>query len=304
MSSITQFTQSEFSEHPLLKRLLELDQIPEVMYLRGVLPKFTQDTHGRLSPRILTIVGSRKHSEYGRIALEKIIRELHARTDIVILSGLALGIDSIAHKEALKHTIKTWAIPGSGIDDEVIYPSQHRHLAKEILANGGALLSELQPKTKAAQWTFPARNRIMAALSDAVLIVEAEEKSGTLITARLSLELGKDIGVIPGEITSPTSSGTNKLLRDGAYCITCAEDLLDLLHVEHQKKEVGTTDSIDTHLLTNEEKLLLEILRAPLDRDELLERSKLPLSSFLTTLSSLELRGYIQETFGEVRKVV
>jgi DNA processing protein len=298
MSTLQHYESKEFTTHPLLARLLALDQVPKKIYIRGELKKFSEDSLGRLTPRVLTIVGSRKHSEYGRIVLEKILKGLQGE-DIIIVSGLALGIDSIAHKEALKNGLVTWAVPGSGIDDSVIYPARHKELAHEILSANGCLLGELEPETKPSTWTFPARNRIMAALSDAVLIVEAEEKSGTLITARLALELGRDIGAIPGEILSPTSSGTNKLIRDGAYCITDAQDIIDLLHIERKNSLKETTLDISP-----EEKIILDLLREPQEKDLLLKNSRLPLSSFLTILSSLEMKGYIQETFGEVRKVV
>lgn len=140
----------------------------------------------------------------------------------------------------------------------------------------------------------------MAALSDAVLIIEAEEKSGTLITARQALELGKDIGVVPGNIFSSASKGTNMLAKDGAHIITSAEDLFDLLHLSYNNKQQTSTPLI----LTSEESIIMNLLTEPHQKDELLVKSNLSPSSFLTALSSLEIKGYIHETFGEVRKVV
>ena len=140
----------------------------------------------------------------------------------------------------------------------------------------------------------------MAALSDAVLVVEAEEKSGTLITARLALELGKDIGVIPGDIFSPTQKGIQALLREGAYPITSSLDLLALLHLS--PKETDTEKEILS--LSPHEQIILGVLREPLDKDTLFIKTNLTFPEFITAFSSLEIKGYLQESFGEVRKIV
>lgn len=287
----------EFSSNPLLARLLELHDVPEMLYIAGKLPEVTIDEYGRATPRILTIVGSRKNTSYGKNVVEKLIRSL-TRENIIVLSGLAYGIDSIAHNVALENNLITIAIPGSGLDTKVLYPSTHIKLAEEIVDAGGALISELQPETPAAQWTFPARNRIMSALSDAVLVIEAEEKSGTLITARLALELGRDIGAVPGEIFSPTSNGTNSLIRDGAYIISNEADLFALLHLS--KKELNEMPQN----YSDEEKTIMDILIEPTEKDLLLIKSNLSPEVFLVNISSLEMKGAIQETFGEVRRIV
>lgn len=296
-SNISIIEQKDFSSHPLLSRLLELHDIPEQLYIMGNLPEITFDEYGRATPRILTIVGSRKNTQYGKNVLEKLVSSLSG-SPVIILSGLAYGIDGIAHSIALKNKITTVAIPGSGLDKKVMYPSTHIHLAEEILSTGGALISELPPLTAPAQWTFPARNRIMAALSDAVLIIEAEEKSGTLITARQALELGRDIGAIPGDIFSPTSIGTNMLIHEGAYSIASVDDLFALLHLT--KETVQKNDES----YTPDEQIIIDMLIEPIEKDVLLISSELSLEKFLTALSSLEIRGCIQETFGEVRRIV
>lgn len=294
---ITIIKQEKYSEHPLLKRLLELHDIPQQMYILGNLPEITLDEYGRATPRILTIVGSRKYTQYGKHVLEKLIPTLKSQ-DVIIISGLAFGIDSLAHITALTNKIRTLAIPGSGLDKKALYPKAHTTLAEEIVESGGALLSELSPLTNAAKWTFPARNRIMAALSDAVLVIEAEEKSGTLITARQALELGKDIGAIPGEIFSPTASGTNILIRDGAYSITSKEDLFSLLNLSLQETENQNEN------YTDDEQKLLKLLSEPMEKDILLVKSGMPLEKFLALFSLLEVQGVVQETFGEVRRLV
>lgn len=285
-----------FKDYPLLMRLLELHDVPDKLYIAGELPNVALDEFGRATPRILSIVGSRKHSTYGKIATEKLIGSL-AGEPVVILSGLAFGIDALAHESALKHSLMTMAIPGSGLDAKMLYPNIHLSLAERIVEAGGTLISEFAPDMQAAQWTFPARNRIVAALSDAILIIEAAEKSGALITARQGLELGRDIGAVPGEIFSDTSFGTNSLIRDGAALIGNAEDVYSLLHLTKKEK-------VSAHDFTEDEKTILDLLREPKEKDLLLIESNLPPERFLMTLSSLEMKGCVQETFGEVRKVV
>lgn len=294
---LTIIPREAFKDHPLLARLLELHDVPDKLYIAGTLPEVILDEYGRATPRILTIVGSRNHTSYGKLAVEKLVSSL-AGQPVVILSGLALGIDGLSHDAALKNTIKTIAVPGSGLDAKVLYPRNHLQLGEAIVESGGALLSEFPPEMSAAQWTFPARNRIMAVLSDALLVIEATEKSGTLITARQALELGRDIGAVPGDIFSDSSYGTNMLIKEGAYMIRNSDDLYDLLHLEKDTvKEV-------LHDFTNEEKNILEHLSEPLEKDTLLIQSGLSPDQFLMALSSLEMKGCIQETFGEVRKVV
>lgn len=290
-------SRESFKDHPLLQRLLQLHDIPEQLYVKGTLPHITLDEYGRATPRILTIVGSRNSTSYGAAVVEKLVASLKGYP-VVIVSGLAYGIDSLAHKQALNNNLITCAVLGNGLDDSVLYPPSHKSLADDILSSGGTLLSELEPRIRAAKWTFPARNRIVAALSDAILLVETKEKSGTLITARLGLELGRDIGAVPGDIFSETSKGTNALLKDGAQVITTAEDLFELLHLTPPAPTQATLT------LNTLESSLIELLSEPKEKDLLLIESKLSLQDFLTTLSSLEMKGYIQETFGEVRRIV
>lgn len=294
---LTIIPREEYEKHPLLARLLELHDVPDHMYIAGELPEVRLDEYGRATPRILTVVGSRNHTTYGKIAVEKLLSSLKGEP-VIILSGLALGIDALSHTIALKHSIRTMAIPGSGLDAKVIYPKHHLPLAEDIVASGGALLSEFEPTMQAAQWTFPARNRLMAALSDAVLVIEAAEKSGTLITARQSLELGRDIGAIPGDIFLDSSKGTNLLIKEGAYMIRNEDDLFDLLHLSKQEKQIVEND------FSKEERLLLDYLKEPMEKDMLLVQSTLSPQDFLMAFTSLEMKGCIQETFGEVRKVV
>jgi DNA processing protein len=211
----------------------------------------------------VAIVGSRKVSPYGRAVTIKLASEL-ARAGVVIISGLALGVDSIAHQATLEAGGKTIAILPCGLD--TVYPASHRNLAKRILQSGGALASEYDigggsPK----KYQFIARNRIIAALSQAVLITEAATKSGSLHTAHFALELGIDVVAVPGNITSPTSAGANNLLKIGAHPVTEVADILDLLGIRtvarsSQYQPVNETERIILACIKNDQASTSEIL--------------------------------------------
>ncbi|MCK5060050.1 MAG: DNA-processing protein DprA [Candidatus Pacebacteria bacterium] len=266
--------------------LTEIPDKPKQLFLRGVLPNHQ---------KILSVVGARKYSPYGKDVCERLIEGLRGYS-IAIVSGLALGIDSIAHRAALKAGLYTLAIPGSGLSDNVLYPSLHRNLAKEILSSGGGLLSEFEEETRAAPWTFPRRNRIMAGISHATLVIEAEKKSGTLITSRLATEYNRDVFTVPGSIFSKNSEGPHMLLRLGATPITSAEELLDALGFEKDEKAEKNIDC------SPQEKKILEILHTPLSRDELIRQSKMTVSEANTLLSIMEIKGLVEETLGEIRR--
>jgi len=181
----------------------------------------------------ITIIGSRHPSNYGIRTCKKLIQGLKGH-GITIISGLAIGIDSIAHKEAMLNSIKTIAIPGSGISNKVIYPRRNTLLAKEILDNGGCIASEFNISDRALPWMFPVRNQTMAGLSKLIIVIEAKKKSGSLITAYSGLREGRDIAAVPGEIDSILSEGTNDLIKRGAYPITSSDDVLDILNIERK----------------------------------------------------------------------
>mgnify|MGYP001589676491 FL=1 len=271
--------------------LLEIPEPPEQLYIEGELPAPEEFTY-------LTVVGSRKFSNYGREACEEIIAGLTGYP-VVIISGLALGIDTIAHKSALKAGLKTIGFPGSGLSRLVLHPSSNRRLADEIVASGGALLSELEPEQPAGIHTFPRRNRLMAGMSKGTLIIEAGERSGTLITARLTTEYNRDVYAVPGSIFSPSSYGTNWLIKQGAATITGAKDLLEVLGF---KVETEIKNKINLAELTHDEKRVYEILIVePLPRDELIMALELEPSVANTLLMMLELKGVIKESAGEFR---
>ncbi|MBI5817286.1 MAG: DNA-protecting protein DprA [Candidatus Yonathbacteria bacterium] len=272
------------------KLLSEINDPPDELFLIGEMPP---DDH-----IFLAVVGSRKFTSYGKQAAEQIISRLKG-FPIVIVSGLAIGIDSIAHNAALNVGLTTIAIPGSGLNDDVLYPASNRSLAKKIVERGGALLSPFKPDFKATQWSFPARNRIMAGISQAVLIIEAEEKSGTLITARLALDYNRDVYAIPGSIFSPTSRGTNSLIGDGAMLVTKSEDILNALGFRIDDTTKKSQDSPPTDM-SPEEKAVWKLLSSPLERDSLLRLMDMPVSKANGILSLMEIKEFIKEADGKI----
>ena len=288
--------QNELKE--MLPQLLEIPQAPKELYIVGKLP----EDHIYVS-----VVGSRRYTDYGQRCCRELILGLRGKP-VAIVSGLAYGIDEIAHHAAISAKLPTIAIPGSGLDLSALYPRGHTQLAEEILYNGGCLLSELDPLEKAAPWTFPQRNRIMAGISKAVLIIEAEEKSGTLITARLATEYNRDVLAVPGSIFSATSAGTNFLLRQGATPITCANDLLQALGLLEENKMFPFGENVSNNKknaeviqnnLSQEEQEIINLLAvSPISRDEITQRLNRKIYEISATISILEIKGLIEEKFG------
>lgn len=236
-------------------------------------------------PRV-AIVGSRKVTPYGKQITTQFAGEL-ARQGVVVVSGLAYGVDAIAHRAALDAGGLTIAIlPGSV---ETPYPAVHRSLAEQIVQGGGALLSEYPAGTTTYKTNFIARNRIVAGISDALLITEAVENSGTMHTARFALEQGKEVLAVPGNITSPTSAGTNNLIKSGAAAVTGPQDVLHVLGIKPAvaAAKVKGNDRF--------EQCLLDLLSDSVsDGNELLTRSKLPADQFSRTLTMLEITGKVR----------
>lgn len=274
----------------VLEPLLELTDCPRHMYYRGTLPT-------RKGKRFITVVGSRKISPYAKQALETIIRDLAGQA-VTIVSGLALGADALAHRLALLHGLPTIAIPGSGLDSTVLYPASNRQLAEEIINQGGVLLSEFEPQDTARMWTFPKRNRIMARLADLVLVVEAGEKSGTLITARNASEYSVEVGVIPGSIFNQGAIGSNNLLKEGGQVITSADDILNILGMTKTTQGNHSYDDVGP-----DEQAILSLLVEPQTRDDLLEQSGFDTVTLSTTISLLEIKGYVKEELGLIYKI-
>lgn len=281
----------ELPKEKFPKALFEIPEPPEKLWILGELPKDNLI--------YLCVVGSRKFTNYGKEACEKIIEGLKGYP-IVIVSGFAMGIDTIAHKKALQVGLKTLVFPGSGLSKEVIYPKTNANLINEVVENGGCLLSEFEPDFKATYWSFPMRNRLMAGVSKAILIIEAEERSGTLITARLAIEYNRDLLVVPGSIFSQNAKGVNKLLKQGATPITSSEDVLLALGFEPEKQKQASL-FLD---VSPEEKRVLNMLREPCPRDELIRAMKMPTPGANAILSIMEIKGLIKEEMGEIRSSI
>lgn len=262
---------------PLLK---EIPQPPKTLWYSGVLPP--------AELKLLAVVGSRQYTAYGKQVVEMLLAGLK-NYPLGIVSGLALGIDSLAHEAAMKNGLYTLAVPGSGLAEDVIYPASHRGLAKKILSSGGGLLSEFPPDTPAAPWTFPKRNRIMAGLSHATLLIEASERSGTLITARLAVDFNRELLAVPGNLFAKNSYGTHQFLKLGATMVTEAKDILYALGID----PAAETATARVALSPLEEKVI-SILSEPTDRDSLIRTLGLSTSEAGILLMQMEMGGHIK----------
>jgi len=271
-------------EYP--EKLKEIAGAPIFIYCKGPVP--TQEL-------CLAIVGTRNPSSYGKQACEQLTDQLCQ--DITIVSGLALGIDSIAHRACLEHKKRTIAILGSGILN--IYPQENKNLAEKILEQGGSIISEFSPYLQANTHHFPQRNRIISGLSLGILVIEGKEKSGSLITARYALEHNREVFAVPGNIYSQQSQGTNKLIQKGeAKPISSAEDILEELniHTEQSYQEVKKQLSFSSP----EEEIIFEYLKkdeAKEGRDSsmIIENTQIDQSKIFSTLSIMEMKGMIKD---------
>ncbi len=246
-----------------------------------------------LAEPAVAIVGARACSAYGRSVTRSLAREL-AAAGLVVVSGMARGIDGEAHRGALEGGGRTVAVLGCGIDRD--YPAAHAELARRI-GEDGLVLSEYEPGVEPAPWRFPARNRIIAGLCSAAVVVEARERSGALITADFALEEGRDVLAVPGEITSALSAGTNALLKLGATPVTSATDVLELYGIEPQAARRGSLDPIAAALMAH-------LRDAALTADELVRASGLDPGEGAAALMELELAGEVMLEDGVYRAAV
>lgn len=212
---------------------------------------------------------------------------------INIVSGLALGIDAKAHLGCMAGGAKTFAVLGSGLSK--ILPMSNYRVAEKIIDLGGALISEYPTEFNAEKWTFPQRNRIIAGLSLLTIIIEAPEKSGALITAKFAIDSNRDIGVVPGEISSFCSKGSNKLLKEGAYPILGAEDVLEILGIKQEEKEKNI-------FFDAEEKLILDKIDTEISFDEMLQKTGFDIKTLNQKISFLEIKGAIKNNNGYFKK--
>lgn len=259
--------------------LTEIHEAPELLYIKGSAELLSAEW-------LIGMVGSRKPTDYGVAAATKLASDL-AGAGAVIISGLAFGIDTASHIGALRAG-KTIGVIGSGLDRDSFYPPVNWGISEKITASGGAVISEYPPGTASYPSHFPERNRIIAGLSRGVIVVEAQEKSGALITARLALEENRDVFAVPGSIFSATSKGPNTLIRDGAVPVTSSEDVLAFYgKTPHEKTAV---------VVEGEEGTVLTLLARECTIEELRRASGLEIGPVQAILSALELKGLVHET--------
>lgn len=263
------------------KQLLQIKYPPKQLYVAG----------GNLNNNLpkVAIIGSRKPTLYGQKVVKDIASKL-ARAGVIIVSGLAYGIDSMAQQAAVEAGGITWAVLAGGLDK--IYPAANLSLAKKIVASGGSLISEYPEGVSSMKHHFIARNRLVSGLSDGVLVIEAAPKSGTQITANFALEQNKIIMAVPGEIYKENSGGTNNLIKAGAEVITSADDVLNALSLKMKiiepKKVKGDNDAQD--------RIIASLNKGLSDSEDLLEDTGLDLSDYSMNMTMLEIKGIIRPT--------
>lgn len=271
---------SEDAEYPPL--LTHITPAPKKLYLRGALPNPARPT--------VAIVGTRRFTRYGKEWTERIAADL-VRAGVIIVSGMARGIDATAHTQAVAAGVPTIAVLGSGIDDESLYPRQNLELAHQILDTGGCLVSEYPEGTIGTRYTFPERNRIIAGLSLGTLVTEAPIKSGALITARHALDYNREVFAIPHPLGYFTGEGCNDLLSHGAHFVQSARDILEVLGIQMPDEPHGYTPQNET-----EAKLLAALAREPMHIDALITATGIASADAVTALTMLELKGVVRNT--------
>ena len=279
---IRQLVQEEYP--PLLR---EIPRPPKQISIRGTLPSYDM--------KFLTVVGSRACTSYGEQVVKHLLSGLRGQP-IVIVSGLAYGIDTVAHTTALECGLITIGVPGSGLDWNVLYPRASVSLAQKILESGGSLISEFKDDQKATDWTFPQRNRIMAGMSHATLMIEAREKSGSLITAKLTTDFNRELLVVPGSIFSLESAGTHQFLKLGATAVTESNDVVRALGLAEQSIDIPRADVSEAELR------VLNIVASPAHRDIVIQHLALPITEANILLSMMEIKELIIEELGVVRR--
>ena len=266
------------------EQLLIIKDAPEKLYVRGNLPDIKKKT--------VSIVGARNCTDYGS-TLAKTIARILSINDVQVISGLAMGIDTQGHIGAIEVEKPTFAVMGCGVD--ICFPTYNSNIYERILDYGGGIISEVEIGTPPLPYNFPLRNRIISGLSDVVIVVEARDKSGSLITADFALEQGKTIFACPGRVGDSLSRGTNNLIKQGAYILTSVDDVLEHLGlivdglIPKVEKDVSTLDYY--------EKLVYDALQeGTLHIDQIIEKIRLPIAKCLNTLMSLELNGFVETT--------
>ena len=275
-------TQEDANYPALLKQIYDP---PICLFVRGNL---TQEKFP------LGVVGPRKPSSYGQQVTHSLVTPL-AEAGVTIVSGLALGIDGLAHEAACQVKGKTIAVLAGGVDQHSIQPSAHRGLAQKIIELGGAIISEYPPGTAPLNYSFPKRNRIIAGMTLGTLVIEATEASGTLITAQCALDGNREVFAVPQNITSLTSIGTNNLLKMGAKLVTSSQDILEALNLQETKQIPAPPVKADS---PTEAKILEWIHTEPIHIDAIIKQSKMESRVVSSTLSLMEMKGKIKNTGG------
>jgi DNA processing protein len=272
------------------KNLKEIYDPPPLLYVKGKIEEGDKNA--------IAIVGSRRATTYGRLTAQRLSSQLAAQ-GITIVSGMARGVDSEAHKGALAVRGRTIAVLGCGID--VVYPPENRALEEKIVSSG-AVITEFPFGTKPFAGNFPKRNRIISGLSLGIIVVEAAQKSGALITARLALEQGREVFAVPGSTTSPYSKGTHNLIKEGAKLVENIDDILEELEplIGMRKEKGKEAKGFPRPLLSKEEKIIYNLLtQEPKYIDLLIQKSKLPAQRTMVILTNLQIKGLIKELSGK-----
>jgi len=275
------------------QRLLNCYDSPTLLYYKG-----NADLN---ATKIISIVGTRNNSEYGKATCEKLLEDI-AEQNVVVMSGLAFGIDSVAHKASLKNNLKTVGVVAHGLDK--IYPAQNKILAKEMLSQGG-LLTDFMSGTNPDRQNFPRRNRIVAGICDALIVIESSKKGGSLITAELANSYNKDVFAIPGRVNDLRSEGCNYLIKSNkSLLITCADDLLHIMNWKEEPKKVKKQRELFIEL-TADEKIITDILsqQENIQIDQLYFKSGLSSSAVANALLMLEMQGVVTMMPGKVFKL-
>jgi DNA processing protein len=265
--------------------LKEIPDAPDTLYVRGNVASLVNNQLPTIA-----IVGTRKPTPYGIQTTHSLVSKLAGKS--VIVSGLAYGVDAQAHESALKSGGITWAVLGTGLDDKTIYPTKNLSLAHKILNSGGLLISEYVQGTPPLPHHFPLRNRIIAGLSEKVVVIEAPISSGALITAKLALDYNREVLAVPGSIFSEMSVGPNKLISEGAVVVKNAQDILE---VSYNTQEVDLTDA---------QRLVYKaLMSSPKHLDEIVRETSLPVNEVSSMLTLLEMRGMIKNIKGKFIKL-
>jgi DNA processing protein len=273
-------------EYPEL--LAQINDPPHTLFIRGTLPK----------PELplLSIVGTRHHTSYGKQVAEELAYEL-ARQNIVLVSGLALGIDGLVHEATLRAGGITVAVLGSSITRPEIYPAFHKNLAERIIDNGGAVISEYPPGFAPTKYSFPARNRIIAGLAAGTLVIEAPVESGSLITAKAALDYNREVLAVPHPIFSTQGAGTNELIKSGATLVSCANDVIEALHLKNIQTIIENRQTLPASTPL-EATILATLSKEPKHVDVIIKETKLESQIVNSNLVLMEMKGRVKNLGG------